>query len=134
MGESATAREGVELIGTLIDEQGVYSNDQLIIADNTETWLFAALSGHQWIAMKLTDDVASVNPNIRNLNFQVNLDDAENCLHSEGIRTMPEERGSPSTLKTDSSMLPRPTVRLSTIRAWALERVISRAATTLWLR
>ena len=92
LGESATAREGVELIGTLIDEQGVYSNDQLIIADNTETWLFAALSGHQWIAMKLTDDVASVNPNISNLNFQVNLNDPENCLHSEGIQTMPEEK------------------------------------------
>lgn len=93
LGESATAREGVKLIGSLIDEQGVYSNDQLIIADNNETWLFAALSGHQWIAMKLTDDVASVNPNISNLNFQVNLDDAENCLHSEGIQTMPEEKG-----------------------------------------
>ncbi len=134
LGESATAREGVELIGSLIDEQGVCSNDQIVIADNTETWLFAALSGHQWIAMKLTDDVASVNPNISNLNFQVNLDDPENCLHSEGIKTMPEEKASPSTLKTDSSMLPRPTVHLSTIRAWALGRVISRAATTLWLR
>ena len=43
--------------------------------------------------MKLTDDVASVNPNISNLNFQVNLDDPENCLHSEGIKTMPEEKG-----------------------------------------
>lgn len=93
LGESATAREGVELIGSLIDEQGVCSNDQIVIADNTETWLFAALSGHQWIAMKLTDDVASVNPNISNLNFQVNLDDPENCLHSEGIKTMPEEKG-----------------------------------------
>ena len=93
LGESATAREGVKLIGSLIDEQGVYSNDQLIIADNNETWLFAALSGHQWIAMKLTDDVASVNPNISNLNFQVNLNDTENCFHSEGIQTMPEEKG-----------------------------------------
>ena len=37
LGESATAREGVKLIGSLIDEQGVYSNDQLIIADSNET-------------------------------------------------------------------------------------------------
>lgn len=93
LGESATAREGVELIGSLIDEQGVCSNDQIIIADSTETWLFAALSGHQWIAMKLVDDVASLNPNIGNLNYQVNLDDAENCLHSEAIQSMPEEKG-----------------------------------------
>lgn len=93
LGESATAREGVELLGKIIDEQGICSNDQLIIADNTETWLFAGLSGHQWIAMKLTDDIASLNPNIGNLNYQVDLDDTENCLHSEDIQTMPEEKG-----------------------------------------
>lgn len=93
LGESATAREGVELIGSLIDEQGVCSNDQIIIADSTETWLFAALSGHQWIAMKLADDIASLNPNIGNLTYNVDLDDTENCLHSEGIESMPKEKG-----------------------------------------
>ena len=93
LGESATAREGVELIGGLIDEQGVCSNDQIIIADSTETWLFAALSGHQWIAMKLADDIASLNPNIGNLTYNVDLDDTENCLHSEGIESMPKEKG-----------------------------------------
>ena len=93
LGESATAREGVELLGSLIDEQGVCSNDQIIIADNNETWLFAALSGHQWIAMRLTDDIASLNPNIGNLTYDVDLDDTENCLHSKDIQTMPEEKG-----------------------------------------
>ena len=37
LGESATAREGVELIGSLVDEKGVCTNDQIIIADNNET-------------------------------------------------------------------------------------------------
>lgn len=93
LGESATAREGVELLGRLIDDQGVCTNDQIIIADNNETWLFAALSGHQWIAMKLADDIASLNPNIGNLTYNVDLDDTENCLHSEGIESMPKEKG-----------------------------------------
>lgn len=93
LGESATAREGVELLGRLIDDQGVCTNDQIIIADNNETWLFATLSAHQWIAMKLADDVASLNPNIGSLNYDVNLDDDENCLHSEGIESMPVEKG-----------------------------------------
>ena len=93
LGESATAREGVELIGSLVDEKGVCTNDQIIIADNNETWLFATLSAHQWIAMKLTDDVASLNPNIGSLNYDVDLDDAKNCLHSEDIQSMPEEKG-----------------------------------------
>ena len=91
LGESATAREGVELIGSLIDQQGVCSNDQIVIADSNETWLFAALSGHQWIAMKLADDVASLNPNIGSLNYDVDLDDTENCLHSKAIQSMPGE-------------------------------------------
>lgn len=93
LGESAKALEGVELLGKIIDEQGANGNDQIIIADSNETWLFAALSGHQWIAMKLADDVASLNPNIGGLNYDVNLDDAENCLHSKDIQTMPEEKG-----------------------------------------
>lgn len=93
LGESATAREGVELLGSLIDDQGVCTNDQIIIADNNETWLFATLSAHQWIAMKLTDDVASLNPNIGSLNYDVNLNDIENCLHSKDIESMPVEKG-----------------------------------------
>ena len=93
LGESATAREGVELLGSLIDDQGVCTNDQIVIADNNETWLFATLSAHQWIAMKLTDDVASLNPNIGSLNYDVNLNDIENCLHSKDIESMPVEKG-----------------------------------------
>ena len=43
--------------------------------------------------MKLADDVASVNPNIGNLNYDVDLDDTDNCLHSEKIQSMPEDKG-----------------------------------------
>ena len=43
--------------------------------------------------MKLTDDIASLNPNIGNLNYKVNLNDGANCLHSEGIESMPVEKG-----------------------------------------
>ncbi len=93
LGQSANAREGVELLGSLIDEQGTCTNDQIIIADNNETWLFATLSAHQWIAMKLADDVASLNPNIGSLNYDVDLNDTENCLHSKDIESMPVEKG-----------------------------------------
>lgn len=93
LGQSANAREGVELLGSLIDEQGTCTNDQIIIADNNETWLFATLSAHQWIAMKLADDVASLNPNIGSLNYDVDLNDTENCLHSKDIESMPAEKG-----------------------------------------
>ena len=130
LGESATAREGVELLGSLIDEQGVCSNDQIIIADNNETWLFAALSGHQWIGMKLADDVASINPNIGNLNYDVDLNDPENCLHSEGIESMPKEKALPST-PTASSTSPQPMARPFRIPVCTSGPATSRAVTTL---
>lgn len=48
LGESAKAREGVELLGKIIDEQGANGNDQIIIADSNETGClphFPATSG-----------------------------------------------------------------------------------------
>ena len=79
--------------------------------------------------MKLTDDVASLNPNIGGLNYDVDLDDAENCLHSEGIQTMPEENASPST-PTASSTLPRPMARESLKAAGISGLAMSKAETT----
>ncbi|MDO4437306.1 MAG: C69 family dipeptidase [Coriobacteriaceae bacterium] len=93
LGECKTAREGVELLGRLIDEQGASGNDQITISDPEETWLFCALSGHQWVGFKMPEDQVSVNPNMGNLRFKVDLDDAENCLHSKGILSVPEEAG-----------------------------------------
>jgi len=43
--------------------------------------------------MKLADDVASLNPNIGSLNYDVDLNDTENCLHSKDIESMPVEKG-----------------------------------------
>ncbi|MDY2777297.1 MAG: C69 family dipeptidase [Collinsella sp.] len=89
LGESATAREGVELIGRLIDEYGACTCDQLTISDANESWVFMVLSGHQWLAMKLPEGKVSVNPNMSNLRFEVDLDDADSCVHSEGLLTVP---------------------------------------------
>lgn len=100
LGECATAREGVELLGRLVDEQGTCTNDQLLINDADESWVFITLSGHQWVAFQLPEDQASVNPNMSNLRFSVDLDDAETCLHSEDIVSLPQENG---LLVTDES-------------------------------
>lgn len=91
LGESATAREGAELLGKLVDEYGTVTNDQLTISDPDETWLFMTLSGHQWLAMKMPEDQVSVNPNMSNLRFEVDLDDADSCLHSEGVLDVAKE-------------------------------------------
>ncbi len=73
LGQSNTAREGVELIGRLIDENGAAACDQLIISDNNETWLMSVVSGHQWVALLLPEDQVSVNPNMGNLAMPLDI-------------------------------------------------------------
>lgn len=92
LGQSKTAREGVELIGSLIDEHGACSTDQIIISDNKETWLLSVVSGHQWIAFPLPEDQASVNPNMGSLWYKINPAD-EGVLHSANLVKLAEDNG-----------------------------------------
>ena len=85
LGEASSAREGVILLGKIIDETGNNECNQIWIGDASEVWNFQQLSGHQWLAVKVSDDVASVNPNMGNLQFKVDLDDESVCLHSAGL-------------------------------------------------
>lgn len=93
LSEASTAREGVELLGSIIDEQGSQDCNQIWIGDATEVWNFQQLSGHQWIAVRMAANVASLNPNMSNLQFAVDLDDTENCLHSADLVKTAEDAG-----------------------------------------
>ena len=96
LGCADTARDGVELLGKIIDEKGSYDCNQIIIADSAETWVFMQLSGTQWCALNLTavaPDKVSVNPNMSNLKFDVNLGDELICLHSTGLKEVAEKAG-----------------------------------------
>lgn len=96
LGCADTARNGVKLLGQIIDEKGSYDCNQIIIADSAETWVFMQLSGHQWCALNLTavaPDKVSVNPNMSNLKFDVNLSDTSVCLHSAGLEKTAEKAG-----------------------------------------
>lgn len=100
LGCSKTAREGVKLLGSIIEKHGAYDNNQVIIADAKETWLFSMVSGHQWTAVNLTKvaaDKVSVNPNIGRLKFKVNIDDENECLHSANLVKTAEDAGSKVT-------------------------------------
>ena len=94
LGNCLTAREGVEFLGALVEEHGNFDNNQIIIADQDEVWIFQQLSGHQWAAIECEDDVVSVNPNMGNLQYQVDLNDSERFLCSEGLVSTAEEAGS----------------------------------------
>lgn len=93
LAQSATAREGVELLGILIDSYGSQGCNQLWIADAHETWVFNQLAGHQWVAVQAPSDVVAVNPNMGSLRHLVDLANNDTCLHSDGLVQIPEAAG-----------------------------------------
>ena len=96
LGCSDTAREGVKLLGQIVEDKGSYDMNQIIIADSAETWVFMQLSGHQWCAVNLSQaaqGMVSVNPNMSNLKFDVNLKDPFVCLHSDNMEQVAKDAG-----------------------------------------
>ena len=93
LSEASSAREGVELLGSIVDAQGSQSCNHLWIADAGETWTFHQLSGHQWIALRATANEVSVDPNMGSLRFVADLSDGTTCLHSQGIEMVAQDAG-----------------------------------------
>ena len=85
LSQATTARKGVELLGQVIDQQGSQDCNQIVIGDANETWIFMQLSGHQWCAVKCASNLVSINPNMSNLQFDVDLEDPSVCLHSANM-------------------------------------------------
>ncbi|WP_277259522.1 C69 family dipeptidase [Olegusella massiliensis] len=108
LGCSSSAREAVELLGSIIDEHGNYDCNQIIIADASETWVFMQLSGHQWCAVNLTaaaPDKVSVNPNMGNLKFNVDLNDPNICVHSAKLEQTVKDAGTATYFDAEKTQL-----------------------------
>lgn len=88
-----TARDGVKLLAECIDTYGHGNSDvgnpeynevsTVFIADRDETWLFEILSGHQYVATRLSNGTVSVLPNAI-MTQQINVSD-ENIVASPGL-------------------------------------------------
>jgi len=92
LGKAATAREGVELLAKIIDEKGSGECNSIMIADPNETWYFEQLSGHQYAAIKLPDDKASIQPNLSLLGV-IDVNDTENVVASKDLVTLAKDNG-----------------------------------------
>ena len=93
-----SARHACEYLGSIIDQYGAGECNSILISDANEAWDFEIVSGHQWVALKLDDNLASFNPNIM-LMQAVDVTDTENVICSENLVTMPQQNG---FLVTDS--------------------------------
>ncbi len=87
-----TAKEGVELIGEIMDAKGCQEGAVVLLADKDEIWYMELLSGHQYCAVKYPDDAFSVIANCYMLG-KVDINDKENVYASENIVNLPKEHG-----------------------------------------
>lgn len=92
LSQATSARHGVELLADIIDQYGSGECNSLTISDQNEVWTFDTLSGYQYVAVKMPDDKASVNPNMMLIDA-VDVSDTENVVASPELVSMPEENG-----------------------------------------
>ena len=77
-----TAKEGVELVASIIEEKGAAEGNILVIGDSKETWYIEIYTGHRYAAIKVPDDACMVFPNCFMLG-NVDLEDKENVFASQ---------------------------------------------------
>lgn len=99
LGGCATAKEAVEMMGKIIDLYGSGECNSIMFSDPNETWYFEQVSGHQYAAVKMSADMASVQPNIMLLGA-IDVNDTENVFVSKDLVKVPQDAG---FLKTDES-------------------------------
>ncbi len=58
-----TAREGVERLGSLLEEYGTYESNGIAFNDENEVWWMETIGGHHWIARRVADDEVVIAPN-----------------------------------------------------------------------
>ena len=89
---ATSARHACEYLGSIIDQYGAGEANSILISDANESWDFEMVSGTQWVAVKLDDNRASMNPNIMLLDY-VDVTDTENVICSEKLVSLPQEKG-----------------------------------------
>lgn len=88
--QSKTAREGVEVLCSLIDKYGSSEVNIAFISDQKETWYVEMYSGHQYAAVKLPSDKVSV---FGNEFLMRKLSDYEESITSPDLETLAKDNG-----------------------------------------
>ncbi|MFR6020969.1 MAG: C69 family dipeptidase, partial [Lactobacillaceae bacterium] len=62
-----SARDGVQRLGSLLEQYGTYESNGIAFADKDEVWYFESIGGHHWAAIRIPDDAYVVAPNRFNI-------------------------------------------------------------------
>ena len=71
-----SARDGVRILGELLERYGTYENNGIAFSDVDEIWWLETIGGHHWIAKRVPDDAYVTMPNQLGID-SFDLDDAE---------------------------------------------------------
>ena len=88
--QSATAREGVEVLLSLIDTYGSSEVNIALIADQKEAWYVEMYGGHQYAAVKLPDDKACAFGNEFSLRY---VSEYEDYILSDELDSLARDGG-----------------------------------------
>ena len=58
-----SAREGVERLGSLLEQYGTYEMNGIAFNDENEVWWLETIGGHHWVARRVPDNRVVINPN-----------------------------------------------------------------------
>ncbi|MBN1293698.1 MAG: C69 family dipeptidase [Candidatus Latescibacteria bacterium] len=88
-----TAREGVKLVGSLIEQYGYTASGRtMVICDPEEGWLVSMVNGKHWVAARVPDDMVAIIANTYTIR-EVDLADTLNYLGSPDLIAYAEKRG-----------------------------------------
>ena len=87
-----TARQGVELLGKIIETRGAGEGFGVAFVDSKEAWYLENAGGHQWVAVRVPDNSYFVSGNQSRLGT-VDLKDTKNYLASPTLISFAEAKG-----------------------------------------
>lgn len=79
-----SAKQGVELLGKIIETRGTAEGFGVAFSDNDGIWYLETASGHHWVAFKLPKNKFFVSANQGRIQ-EVNLNDKHNFMSSPGL-------------------------------------------------
>lgn len=92
LSQASSAKEGVEILLNIYDTFGCYDGAGIFIGDDKEIWYIENLSGTQYVAVKLNDNLAFSVPNQSVIGL-IDLDDTENVIVSPKLIEIAKEAG-----------------------------------------
>ena len=94
LSEVKTAREGVKLLGSIIEKDGCGSKEGFVvyIGDKNEVWVLETAGNHRWVASRVPDDKFLIVANDM-LTDYVDLSDTANFLGTADIKQFAVDNG-----------------------------------------